>query len=339
MSIGTPLVHSLLLALVTFALAAAFGPRWLRFLRAQQLGKQLNPSEPEEHKEKEGTPTMGGVVFIAPIVAVTLAFEVIATGRRFMLVPLGFALALALLGGIDDLQTLVGRKRSAGLPPAVKWGVQLALCLGVAGALAWYGVTQVHVPLAGSWDLPLWLYVPLASFVLLATTNSVAITDGMDSLLGTTGAIAFLAYWVIGIQLGYPLSATLCAVVVGALLAYLWFNAFPAQVFMGDTGSLPLGGLLGFVALVEREPLVLLPIGVIFFANAAADILQVLTNKLTSKRMFRYAPLHLHFRRAARDDRWVNWPPAPWPETWIVQRFWIVGAAGALAGVLLAVAG
>src|SRR5687768_5141153 len=160
-------------ALVSLALALAFGPFWLRFLRAQRMGKQTNPSEGEEQKEREGTPTMGGVVFLIPILAVTLAFQVIGTGRMLMLLPVLFALALAFLGGIDDRQTLVGRQRSAGLHPAIKWGAQLVLCLAASAALAWYGVTQIHVPFIGDFDLPLWVYVPFATFVLLATTNSV----------------------------------------------------------------------------------------------------------------------------------------------------------------------
>ena len=330
------LAESLGYALLSLALALAFGPFWLRFLRVQRMGKQTNPSEGDEQKAREGTPTMGGVVFLVPIFAVTLAFQVIGTGRMLMLLPVLFALGLAILGGIDDRQTLVGRERSAGLRPAVKWGAQIALCIAAAWALAWYGITQVHVPFVGDFDLPLWLYIPFATFVLLATTNSVAITDGLDSLLGTTGALAFAAFWVVGTVLGYPLSAGLSAIVVGALLGYLWFNAFPAQMWMGDTGSVPLGGLLGVVALMQREPFLLLPIGVIFVLNAAADILQVLTNKLTSKRMFRLAPLHAHFRRPPVGDRWVNWPSEAWPDVWVVQRFWIVGAAGAFVGLLLA---
>jgi phospho-N-acetylmuramoyl-pentapeptide-transferase len=332
------MVTSIAYALVAFALGIFVGPRWLTFLKSQQMGKQVNPSEPEEQKHKEGTPTMGGAVFIVPIVATTLAFQFLPSRRLIMLVPIAFVLGLTALGAFDDKQTLVGRPRSAGLSPAVKWGAQLVMCLAVSGALAWYGVTQIHIPFAGSFDLPLWAYVPFATFVLLATTNAVAITDGLDSLLGTTGAIAFLAFWVIGWHLGYPLSVGLCATVVGALLAYLCFNAFPAQLFMGDTGSLPLGGLLGVVALMEREPVLLVPIGVIFVANAAADILQVATNKLTRKRMFRTAPLHHHFRSKPRDDRWVQWPREPWNETWVVQRFWITGAIGALIGVGLGLA-
>lgn len=331
------MTETLLLAVLTFAAGMAFGPTWLKFLRAARVGKQLNPSEGEEQKPKEGTPTMGGAIFLAPVLSVTVALQVLRTGRLFLLLPLALALGLAALGAIDDRQTLIGRDRSAGLRPGVKWGVQIVLCVAVAGALAWYGITQVHVPFLGSYDLPVWLYVPFAAFVLVATTNATAITDGLDSLLGTTAAIAFAAFWIIGLLLGYPLSAGLSATIVGGLLAYLWFNAFPAQVFMGDTGSLPLGGLLGVIALIEREPFLLLPIGIIFVIEALADILQVATNKLTSKRMFRLAPVHHHFRQAVREDRWVKWPREVWPEVWVVQRFWIVGAVGAMVGLVLAV--
>jgi phospho-N-acetylmuramoyl-pentapeptide-transferase len=319
------LANAIGLALVAFALGVAFGPLWLRYLRAHGLGKQVNPSEPEENKSKEGTPTMGGVVFLAPILAVTLAFQVLFGRHLLLLVPLALAAGLAALGALDDAQTLAGRPRSAGLRPAVKWGAQLGMSLVVSGALAWHGLPQVHVPFAGLYALPVWAYVPFAAFVLIGTINAVAITDGLDSLAGTTAGIAFAAFWVVGAVLDDAPSAALCATVVGALLAYLWFNAHPAQMFMGDTGSLALGGLLGTVALMQREPFLLLPIGIIFVANAAADILQVLSVKLRGTRLFRIAPLHNHFQRVG------------WAETWIVQRFWIVGAVGALAGILVAV--
>ncbi len=330
------MVEPLVYALIAFVAGMAFGPVWLRFLKAAQVGKQLNPSEGEEQKSKEGTPTMGGLVFLAPISAVVAALQVLRTGRLLPLLPLALALGLAALGAIDDRRTLIGRERSAGLSPWAKWAAQIALCAATAGALAWYGVTQIHVPFFGDFDLPIWVYVPFATLVLVATTNAVAITDGLDSLLGITASIAFAALWISAVLLNYPLSAALSATVVGALLAYLWFNAFPAQMIMGDVGSLPLGGLLGVVALMEREPFLLL-IGVIYVLEALSDIVQVITNKTTSKRFFRRAPVHTHFRAPARADRWLQWPRDAWPEVWVVQRFWIVGAVGALIGLLLVV--
>ncbi|HEX2514033.1 MAG TPA: phospho-N-acetylmuramoyl-pentapeptide-transferase, partial [Chloroflexota bacterium] len=301
-----------------------FGPRWLRFLKTSEMGKQLNPSEPEEHAHKEGTPTMGGVVFFFPFVAVTLAFQVLAGGQTRLLLPLLIACALAILGAVDDSQTLIGRERSAGLSPRVKWAVQIVLGLVTAGVLVWLGEATMRLPFAGQLSVPGWLYVPLAAFVFVATTSSVAITDGMDSLVATTGAIAVTAFGVIALWQGDGATGALAATMAGALLAYLWFNAFPAQMFMGDVGALPLGGLLATVALTLGQPLLLIPIGIIFVANGASDVLQVLSVKLRGKRMFRIAPLHHHFRRLG------------WPETWVVQRFWIVGAVGALVGLLLA---
>lgn len=318
------MTYSFVLALLAFSLGAAFGPLWLRFLTRRQMGKALNPSEPEEHAHKEGTPTMGGVVFLLPICAITLTAQVLVTGRLIMLLPLAVAGACASLGLLDDAQTLVGRRRSAGLSPVVKWGIQAIICLGAATALAWYGITQIHVPFAGTFDLPGWAYIPFAGFILIATINAVAITDGLDSLAASTCAMAFAAFWVIGLTLGFPLSAALCATIVGSLLAYLWLNAYPAQMFMGDTGSLVLGGLLGIVALMQREPFLLVPVGIVFVANAASDILQVLSVKLRGRRLFRMAPLHHHFRRIG------------WPETWVVQRYWIASAVGALVGILAA---
>jgi phospho-N-acetylmuramoyl-pentapeptide-transferase len=318
--------YAIILALIAFGLGIGVGPRWLGFLKSRELGKQLNPSEPEEHAHKEGTPTMGGVVFLAPILAIALAFQVIASGSRLMLLPLLVALGCAVVGVIDDAQTLTGRPRSAGLSPRVKWGIEIALALAAGTALAGLGFNAVWVPFVGQVPIPAWLYVPLAAFVVVATINAVGITDGMDSLAATTSAIAFAAYWIIAQLQGDGATAALAGTIVGALLAYLWFNAHPAQMFMGDTGSLPLGGLLAIVALLLRQPLMLVPIGVIFVANAASDVLQVLSVKLRRKRMFLIAPLHHHFRRIG------------WPETWVVQRFWIVGAIGALVGLLLSAA-
>ena len=237
---GPAIVTSLVLALVAFGLGMAFGPRWLRFLKTSEMGKQLNPSEPEEHAHKEGTPTMGGVVFFFPFVAVTLAFQVLAGGQTRLLLPLLIACALAILGAVDDAQTLIGRERSAGLSPRVKWAVQIVLGLVTAGMLVWLGEATLRLPFAGQLSVPAWLYVPLAAFVFVATTSSVAITDGMDSLVATTGAIAVTAFGVIALWQGDGATGALAATVAGALLAYLWFNALPgADVHGGHRGPAP----------------------------------------------------------------------------------------------------
>ncbi len=306
--------------MLAFALGAAIGPRWLRFLRARHVGKRLNPSEPTEHASKAGTPVMGGVTFLVPIGLVTAGF-VMATGAWSLLVALGVGAAFAVIGTMDDLRTLVGNRGASGLSPRVKWAVQGAVGLAAAAALSLGGLALVRVPFVGQAELPAWAFIALATLVIVATTGSVAITDGMDSLAATTGALSFVAFWVIATERGNGEVAAFCAIVVGSLLAYLWFNAHPAQVWMGEVGAIPLGGMLAVTALLAGEPFLLVPAGIAFVANAAADIAQVLSVKLRGRRVLKYAPLHHHFTRVG------------WPETWVVQRFWIAGAVGALVAI------
>jgi phospho-N-acetylmuramoyl-pentapeptide-transferase len=307
--------------MLAFALGATIGPRWLRFLRARHIVKRLNPSEPSEHASKAGTPVMGGVTFLVPIGLVTAGF-VATTGAWSLLVALGVGGAFAVIGTMDDLKTLVGdRGGASGLSPRVKWAVQGAVGLAAAAAISLGGLASVRVPFVGQVDLPAWAFMALATLVIVATTGSVAITDGMDSLLATTGALSFVAFWVVATERGNAEVAAFCATVVGSLLAYLWFNAHPAQVWMGEVGAIPLGGMLGVTALLAGEPLLLVPAGIAFVANAAADIAQVLSVKLRGRRVLKYAPLHHHFTRVG------------WPETWVVQRFWIAGAVGALVAI------
>ncbi len=306
--------------MLAFAVGAAIGPRWLRFLRDHQFGKRLNPSEPTEHAHKAGTPVMGGVVFLLPVALVTLG--VIATsGALPLLIPLGVGAAFAIIGTMDDLRTIVGNHRATGLSPRLKWFVQIVV--GVAASFALYasGYAIIRVPLLGIVELPAWGFIGFATLVIVATTSSVAITDGMDSLLATTAALAFVAFWVIGAGRDDTNVAMFSATFVGALLAYLWFNAHPAQMWMGELGAIPLGGMLSVTALLAGEPLLLIPAGIAFVANAAADIAQVLSVKLRGRRVLKYAPLHHHFTRVG------------WPETWVVQRFWIASAVGTMVAI------
>lgn len=307
-------------AVLAFVIGAAIGPRWLRFLHDRQFGKQLNPSEPTEHANKAGTPVMGGVVFLAPVAMVTLGV-VTMTGAWSLLVPLAVGAVFAGIGTLDDFRTIVGNRRAVGLSPRVKWIVQAVV--GIAASIAIYamGYTNVRVPFVGVVDLPMWGFVAFATVVIVATTGSVAITDGLDSLAATTATLSFVAFWVIASGRGFGDIATFCATMVGALLAYLWFNAHPAQMWMGEVGAIPLGGMLAVTALLAGEPFLLVPAGIAFVANAGADIAQVLSVKLRGKRVLKYAPLHHHFTRVG------------WPETWVVQRFWIASAVGALVAI------
>lgn len=306
--------------MLAFVIGAAIGPRWLGFLRDRQFGKQLNPSEPTEHASKAGTPVMGGVVFLVPIAILTLGIVTI-TGRWSLLVPLAVGAVFAGIGTLDDLRTIVGNRRAVGLSPRVKWIVQAVVGLGASIAIYAGGYANVRVPFVGVIDLPMWAFVAFATLVIVATTGSVAITDGMDSLAATTATLSFVAFWVVAADRGFGEVATFCATVVGALLAYLWFNAHPAQMWMGEVGAIPLGGMLAVTALLAGEPFLLVPAGVAFVANAAADIAQVLSMKLRGRRVLKYAPLHHHFTRVG------------WPETWVVQRFWIASAVGAMVAI------
>jgi phospho-N-acetylmuramoyl-pentapeptide-transferase len=318
------MVTSLVAALLAVAVGLAVGPSWVRFARRARLGKRLNPSEPRQNASKEGTPTLGGVVFLVPLLLVGALGPLLLQGDRRQLIPLGLGAGCAALGAVDDLLGLVGRRRSGGLSPAAKWAGTGALAVAAAVALARAGLTDVRVPLLGPVALAGAVYVPFAVLVLLGTVHAVGITDGLDGLAGTTAGLAFAAFWGIALRQGEAPAAGLCAAAVGALLAFLWVNARPAQTFMGDTGALALGGLLGAVALVLREPFVLLPVGAVFVANAGAVLLQVASRRLRGRRLLRIAPLHNHFQLVG------------WPETRIVQRFWIIGAIGALVGLLAA---
>jgi phospho-N-acetylmuramoyl-pentapeptide-transferase len=263
---------------------------------------------------------MGGVVFLVPVALVTLGV-VFSTGAWILLVPLAVGAVFAAIGTLDDLRTVVRNNRTPGLTPRVKWVVQSIVGLAAATALSEWGHAHVRVPFVGVIGLPVWVFLAFATLVIVATTGSVAITDGMDSLAATTATLSFVAYWVIAAERGHGAIAMFCATVVGSLLAYLWFNAHPAEMWMGEVGAIPLGGMLAVTALLAGEPFLLIPAGIPFVANAAADIAQVLSVKIRGRRILKYAPLHHHFTRVG------------WPETRVVQRFWIASAMGVMVAI------
>jgi phospho-N-acetylmuramoyl-pentapeptide-transferase len=316
--------ESLYLGLLAFAGSMVFGPLWLRFLRRYRLGKRISVYEPSGHLPKAGTPTMGGVTFLAPAAALTAGFNL--SGRLSMLLPLAVILSCATLGAVDDLIEVLGRRRAGGLRVWQMLSAQLAISL-VAAATAYYllGMSRIHIPFVGLLHIPGLLYVPFAALVMVSTINAVALSDGLDGLASGLALLSFAAFWVISLYRGQLFLATFCATMVGALLAWLWFNGFPAVMFMGNTGSLALGATLGAVALIAQEPFLLFVISVVFVATALSVIVQILSVKLRGKRVFRFAPIHRHFELAG------------WPEQRIVTRFWILGAVASLLGVLLAI--
>lgn len=316
----------LLVGLLALAVALLIGRPVINALRQARLGKSIREELPETHQRKSGTPTMGGAIFLVPILVVLPFLGSLGTPEqlRGIGVTMGLMGACVLLGLVDDLKVLEGRARE-GLPIRVFLLVLLLLAAAAVLVLAWLRLLPpLHVPFSGPISLGPWT-VPLAVLVLWATINGVTITDGVDGLLGSTAAVAFAAYGLIAGAQGNGALAGFCFALVGALVGYLWFNAHPAQVFMGNLGSLALGAGLGMAALLTGQWLVLPLIGIIFVAEGLSDVIQIAYFKWTKgKRVFRMTPLHHHFELGG------------WSETQVTTRFTVVGVLGALGGLLLA---
>jgi phospho-N-acetylmuramoyl-pentapeptide-transferase len=268
---------------------------------------------------------MGGIMIAAVVILITAVFNL--AGRLSMLLPIGILLAAAILGAVDDRMNLVGGKKT-GMTARFKMAWLLLFSLVAALLLhipkVGLGLHHVYVPFLGRYDIA-WVYLPIAVFVIVGTANAVNFADGLDTLAAGLAAIAFVAYGVIAYRQGQVGVVTFCFTMVGSLLGFLWFNAHPAQVFMGDTGSLAIGSALAVAACMTGQWLLLPVVGGVFVAEAVSVILQVGYFKLTGgKRIFKMTPLHDHFENSG------------WSETQITMRFWIVGMMCGLIGVALA---
>lgn len=320
---------ALSLGAIAFAITVIWGGPLLRILRYLGVGKKIRVEGPRSHQTKLGTPTMGGLIIVVPVLAMTLVLNTVPIfGRtllgRSVLLPMGVMIAYAGLGALDDVLGLRGRPMRA----RVKFPLQALVALIVGIGLKYVlDVPNAYIPgVQVDFDFGIW-YVPLAAFIILCSTNSVNITDGLDGLAGIIAATAFVAYGMIAAIQGQWYLMRLCFTVVGVLFAFLWYNAHPAELFMGDTGSLALGAVLGTVALMTAQWAILPVIAIIPVAETASVILQVLYFKWTKgKRLFKMAPLHHHFELHG------------WSETQVVQRFWLIGLMAAMIGVALAVA-
>ena len=316
------LAMSLALAAVAFILTVAIGRPYIAYLREHKIGKQIRIDGPEGHFYKTGTPTMGGIMFTAATVLLTLIFNLV--GRLSMLLPLGVLVGVGVLGAIDDRMSLVGGTRNGmGARFKMAW---LILIAGVAALVLYFplGLRSVYVPALGKFEIG-WVYIPIAIFVLAGSANAVNLTDGLDTLAGGTAAVAFVAYGIIALLQGQVQVVTFCFTMAGALLGFLWYNAHPAQVFMGDTGSLAIGAALATAAFMTGQWLLLPVVGFVFIAETVSVMLQVAYFKLTGgKRLFRMTPLHHHFELLG------------WSETQITMRFWLIGMMAGLLGVALA---
>ena len=320
--------------LTALLIALLVGPGAIRRLR--RFGEVIREDGPESHHSKAGTPTMGGVLIVVAIVVSTLLWADLS--NRFVWVVLAMTLAFGAVGWLDDYRKL---RRGRGMSARQKYLLQSAVAL--AGVFYLYtsaqgaAELQLIVPVVKDVAIELgWLYIPLAYFVIVGTSNAVNLTDGLDGLaIGHTVLIAsalaifvyvaghsqFASYLAFPSIAGVGEVAIVCASIVGAGLGFLWFNTYPAQVFMGDIGALALGAALGTIAVVCRQEIVLFVMGGVFVMETMSVILQVVSFRLTGRRIFRMAPLHHHFELKG------------WPEPRVIVRLWIVTLVLVLIGL------
>ena len=327
------MASALALGVGTFLVALPFGSLLIRYLKARGIGEQIRIDGPVSHQLKTGTPTMGGIAIVVPATIVTALFNLIE--HESMLLPLGTLLACALIGALDDVSGLRRSRRAArgeqtshkgGLLARYKMFWLIVIAVGAAFVLHFvFRLESFALPsIPTKFSLGLW-YLPCAVFVIVGTANAVNITDGLDGLAGSTSGIAFAAFGVIALLQGQLHLVAFCFTMTGAIMAFLWYNAYPAQLFMGDTGSLAIGGTLGVVAMMTGQWLLLPIVGVVFVAEVLSDLLQVWYFKVTKgKRIFKMAPLHHHFELMG------------WSENHVVQRFWLVSVLAAMLGIALA---
>jgi phospho-N-acetylmuramoyl-pentapeptide-transferase len=331
-------LRAVLGVLTALVISLLVGPRMIRRLSRHQIGQTVRDDGPQTHLSKAGTPTMGGALILVAIAATTLLWADL--GNRRVWVALVVTVLFGAVGWADDYIKLVARN-PRGLP--ARWKYFWQSVIGLAAAVFLYVTaavpadTALIVPLFKNIVVDLgWWFIPLTYLVVVGSSNAVNLTDGLDGLaimptVLVGGALGIFAYVMGNAQftqyLGFPLVpgagelVVLCGAIVGAGLGFLWFNTYPAQVFMGDVGALALGAALGIIAVLVRQELVLVVMGGVFVMETLSVILQVASFKLTGRRIFRMAPLHHHFELAG------------WPEPRVIVRFWIVTVILVLAGL------
>jgi len=312
------LIQGMLLA---FAIVVIVMPGFIRLVRWAGFAKQIRVEGPEGHQAKAGTPTAGGTLILAVVVALALLFGLVDAST---FAPLA---TLALVGGLGFADDWLNARTGDGIRARQKilWQVVVAVFA------AWqiqdtYDIAAVAVPFVGAVSIDPWVYIAFAAFAIVAMSNGVNLTDGLDGLAGGALVFSFVAFLIIALlnDPAQPNLAILCALLIGALLGFLWFNAHPAQIFMGDAGSLSMGATLAVIALITGQILILPLIGIVFVIETLSVVLQVGYFKLTGgKRIFRMSPLHHHFELGG------------WPETKITLRFWIIAVLAGLLGITL----
>jgi phospho-N-acetylmuramoyl-pentapeptide-transferase len=323
-------------SITALAISLVLGPWLIRRLRAFQIGQVIRQEGPQSHQAKAGTPTMGGLLILAAALVPTLLWADLTNAYVWVAVlATGF---FGAIGFLDDYLKIT-RRSSGGLKARQKMALQIVVALAVGGALMWLTSvnlynTKLIVPFFKQFTPDLgWAYVGVAAFVLVGASNAVNLTDGLDGLAISTFAIAAAAFTALAYVTSHAVFASyllilhsvtageltiFCGALVGASLGFLWYNAHPAEIFMGDVGSLALGGALGTVALLIKQELLLVFVGGVFVLEALSVIIQVGSFKLTGKRVFRMAPLHHHFELIG------------WEEPKVIARFVILAIIFAL---------
>lgn len=325
----TPL--ALALSTLGFMMAVIWGGPLIRLLKHFKIGKLIRVEEPGIHIVKMGTPTMGGVMFILPVAMLTILLNAASllgldVLGRSVLLPVLVMFGYGLIGAVDDWEGIRGPRRGLGMRIRTKFLLQVLLAIGAAFALRYpIGSPQLYWPtLEEPISLGAW-YIPLAAFIIVGMSNAINFTDGLDGLAGIISATAFAGYGAVALLQGQVFLGRFCFTMVGALFGFLWFNAHPAELFMGDTGALSLGATLGVVALMTGQWLLLPVIAIIPVSEAVSVVIQILYFKATKgKRFFKMAPIHLHFELLG------------WSETQVVQRFWLVSLLFGFLGIALA---
>lgn len=317
---------------VTFLLSVIWGGPLIEVMRRLGLGKKIRVEGPQSHMSKMGTPAMGGILIVGWTVLVSVLVNIVQLVQTVeiaesVIIPLGVLVSYAILGGIDDYQGFRLRP-GEGMAARVKIWFQLGIAFVAAWLLYWVvnnrngWVAIPTVPVLINIGI---IYLPIAVVIIAGTANAVNVVDGLDGLSGLIAASAFTAYGIIAFLQDQQFLVLFSFIVVGATFGFLWYNAKPAQMFMGDVGSQALGGALGVVALMTNQWLILPVIAIIPLATLLSSALQVLYFKATGgKRLFKIAPIHHHFEMIG------------WSETQIVQRWWLLSILAAMMGIALA---
>lgn len=321
----------------TFVMAVIWGSPLVEIMRRLRLGKQIRIEGPQQHLAKMGTPAMGGILIVGWTVIISIVVNIVQLVQQLeiaesVIIPVSVMVAYSILGGIDDYH---GFRQRPGVGMLARYKIWYQVAIAAVAAIllyvfvnrgnGWMAVPTIDVLL----DIGLW-YIPIATFIITASSNAVNLTDGLDGLAGIIAATAFAAYGIIAFLQDQQFLVIFSFVVVGACFAFLWFNAHPAQMFMGDVGSQALGGALGVVALMTNQWFILPIIAFVPMATTLSTIAQVSSAVLSRRflgrdlRPFRMAPLHNHFVLLG------------WSETQIVQRWWLMGILAAMIGIALA---